>query len=181
MSVHDFQEKLRKLQSKTRRDALKNLLIGFVIIAIFVSIFARAVAPLERFAFGLWILGTLAAVIPYVNALRNGKQRGNPAELAMTTGIGFYRRLLEPQREYEKWTALCLLLIFFGLMVMLVPMVSNQIANPNARVSIRNILPFSLILVAWGISFVVLRRRHQKWLRRELELLSTLEREHPRT
>ena len=179
--MYEFQERLRKLQSKNRLNTFKNLVIGFVVLAIFVSIFIRAEAPLERVGFGLWILGTLVLVFPHVVALWNGAQGGDPTELGMTTGLRFYRRLLEPHRAYAKWTAVSLLLIFFGMMLILIPMVSRQIADPNSRVSIRNILPFSLILVTWGVSFVLLRRRQQRWLRRELELLSTLETEHPQS
>ena len=180
MSLHEFQEKLRKLQSKSRRESIRSILIGLAVLIVFVSFFVRVEAPLERFAFGLFILGTLAATVPYVSALWKGPQRENPApDLGMTTGIRFYKRLLEPQRTYETWTAVCLFLIFFGVMLILLPMVAAQIENPNSRVSVRNILPFSLILVAWGVSFVIMRRRRLRWLRREWELLSTLEKENP--
>ena len=178
MSLHEFREKLRRLQSKSRRDSLKSLVIGLAVLGVFVAILVRTEAPLERFALGLFALGTLAAVFPHFIALWKGARRGNPApDMAMTTGIEFYRRLLEPQRTYETGAAVCLLLIFFGLMLILLPAVSHQIENPSSRVSIRNILPFSIILIIWGVSFVVLRRRHQRWRRRELDQLSTLEKE----
>ena len=178
MSLHEFREKLRKLQSKSKYTSLTNLLVGLAIVVILSSYLWRAEAPLERFAFSLFILGNLAFLLPHSVALWKGARRGNPApDIAMTTGIQFYRRLLAPQRTFEKGMAVGLLLIFFGMMLFMIPEVSRAIQNPNSRVSIRNIMPISIILVAWGVSAIVLRRRHQRWLRRELEMLSALERE----
>ena len=178
MSLHEFREKLRKLRSKSRREGLRNLVLGAGVLVLFTLTFGQATAPLQRFAFVLIVLGTVAAVVPDVLALWRGVRSSNPEpNIAMTTGIQFYRRMLEPQSARDAWTAVCLLLIFFSLMLILLPEVSNQIENPNSRVSIRSIIPFSLILVAWGISFIVLRRRQLRALRRELEMLSTLERD----
>jgi hypothetical protein len=73
--------------------------------------------------------------------------------------------------------AVFLLLMFFGVLLVVVPMVSRQIEDPNSPVSIRNILHFSILMVGWGISFIFMRRRQQRWIRRELELLSMLEKE----
>ena len=178
MSLHEFRENLRKLRAKSRREGLRNMVLGAGVLALFTLTFGQATAPLQRFSFVLIVLGTVAAVVPDVLALWRGVRSSNPApDIAMTTGIQFYRRLLEPQSTRDTWNAVCLLLIFFSLMLILLPGVSNQIENPNSRVSIRSILPFSLILVAWGVSFIVLRRRQQRGLRRELEMLSTLEKE----
>jgi len=38
-------------------------------------------------------------------------------------------------------------------------------------------IPFLLLLVFWGIGFIVLGRRGRRWLRRELETLDALEKE----
>jgi hypothetical protein len=94
-----------------------------------------------------------------------------------TSGVDYYRRLLDPQRSMEKWTAVCLLLIFFGLMLILLPMTARLIDDPNRPAPIIRILPFSILAVAWGIATILGRRRHQRWVRRELEFLSALERE----
>jgi hypothetical protein len=178
MSLQDLRERLRRLQAKSRREGVGETVIGLAVLAVFAAVFVRADAVLERFAFGLFILGTLAAVVPHtVQAWRNRRRENLAPEMAMTTCIQFYRRLLEPNRTYEQWTAVCLLLIFFGMMLILLPMVSSQIQNPTSGVALRNILPFSLILVFWGVSFILIRRRHQRWLRRELEILAALERE----
>ena len=66
-----------------------------------------------------------------------------------------------------------------GLAVLLVllPMLSKQIEDPNSRVSIRSILPFSILMIGWAISFIFMRRRQQRWIQRELELLSMLQKE----
>lgn len=180
MSLQDLRERLRQLQAKSRREGIRETAIGLAVLAVFSVVFARADAPLERFAFGLFISGTLAAFLPHTVQAWKNRRRGNLApEMALTTCIQFYRRLLEPRRTYEKWTAVCLLLVFFGMMLILLPMVSNQIENPASQVSVRSILPFSIILALWGLTFILMRRRHQRWLRRELEILSALEKENP--
>ena len=70
-----------------------------------------------------------------------------------------------------------LLLMFLGVLLIVLPMVSKQIEDPNSRVSIRSILPFSILMIGWAISFIFMRRRQQRWIRRELALLSILEKE----
>jgi hypothetical protein len=180
MSLQEFQARLRKLQSKSKHDGAKNIIVGIGIVSIFAFNFFRTEAPLNRFALLLFILGTVIGVIPHILALKAGIGSATSADdVAMSSGIQFYRRLLEPRRTYDKWTAVCLLLIFFGVVLILVPTVSRQIADPNSNTSIRNILPFSVIAVVWCVSFFVFRRRHQRWLQRELELLSALEKENP--
>ncbi len=180
MSLHDFQERLRKLRIKSRRDGVKTLVIGAVSLVILISIFLRTDELLQRFAWGLMILGVGIAMVPHVIGLWKGAQMGNPAPgMAMTTGIQAYRQLLRPRRSEETWGALTLLLTLFGLMLILLPMVAGLLNDPNREAPFVRILPFSLILVAWGVSFVIGRRRRQAWLRRELELLSNLEKENP--
>jgi hypothetical protein len=47
--------------------------------------------------------------------------------------------------------AVFLLLIFFSMILILIPFVVNQLENPNSRASIRNILPFSALLILWAV------------------------------
>jgi uncharacterized membrane protein (DUF485 family) len=178
MSPRGFHVRLRMLQSKSKRHSVRSVLIGLVVLAIFAVVLARTQAPLERFALALFILGTLTIMCPHVLTLWRGAQVANrEPDIAMTPGIDYYRRLLEPQRAYDSWTAVFLLLMFFGVLLVLLPMVSKQIEDPNSRVSIRSILPFSILMIGWAISFIFMRRRQQRWIRRELELLSILEKE----
>jgi len=182
MSFNEFQERLRNLRSQSRRKSLSNVGIGSVVLLVFVRFLMRTEAPLAQFAISLWILGLVAAILPHVVTLWKGAVRENPApDMAMTTGLQFYRRLLEPQPFYEKGVALFLLLAFIGVMLLLIPSVARQIEDPNSRVSLRPWVPFLVIIVAWGVTYIAVRRRQQRWVRRELDLLSNLERENPRT
>jgi uncharacterized membrane protein len=178
MSFNEFQERLRRVQSISRRQSLRSLAIGLAVLIFFVSALMRTEAPLAQFALGLFIIGVLAAVLPHVVTLWKGAQQRNPAsDMALTTSIQFYRRLLEPQRIYERGVAVFLLLAFVGMLLLIIPVVARQIEDPNSRISLRPWVPFLVILLGWGVAFLTVRRRQQRWVRRELELLSTLEKE----
>ena len=66
------------------------------------------------------------------------------------------------------------MLMFGGTMILVSGVVIASLRHPAP---LKAILPFCLILAAWGISYIVIGRRQRLWIKRELETLDLLEKE----
>ena len=179
MTIEELREKLRTLQSKTRWRMIMNGIIGLTCLAVFINVFIKAPVPNGRWGWGLVILGTLCIMVPTVSlAFRRDLPQTFETDAALTTSLNFYRRILDRQRSLRlpgKWNALGLFFLFAGLFVMVAPVALSQFQRPGPS-GLRNWIPFFLILVAWGISYILIGRRTRQSLRREYEALDALER-----
>jgi Kef-type K+ transport system membrane component KefB len=178
MTIEELREKLRTLQSKTRWWMIVNSIIGLTCLAVFISIFIKTTVPDGRWGWGLVIVGTLCIMVPTVSlAFKGGLPQTFEADAALTTSLEFYRRILDRQRTLRlpgNWTALGLFFLFAGLFVMVAPIALATLQRPSPS-SLNPWIPFAMILVAWGISYILIGRRTRAWFRREYEALDALE------
>jgi peptidoglycan/LPS O-acetylase OafA/YrhL len=91
--------------------------------------------------------------------------------------------MLEGQRTLRlggrrRFSEIGTIFLLVGLIVLLLPVIANYYEfDKTGPPDLRPWIPFLLLLVLWGIGFIVLSRRGRRWLRRELETLAALEKE----
>ena len=118
MSVDEIRRRAEKFQKEIYWRNLRKYILGLVVIVYFgFSVWPTSDA-LARIGIGLTIAGAL-----YVNwhLHRRGSSRSLPADLGLASGIEFYRRELERQRDLlDSVWAWCLVPIIPGFVIFIV-------------------------------------------------------------
>jgi hypothetical protein len=193
MSLIQLREKLQHLHQRIRLRTGISAGSGLLILAFFVRNFFRTESVIERVGWGLTILGTLCVLLPVIYQNHRIMWSGNLAfNAGMTTCLSFYRsillsyshaialldrqqRIIGPRLLTDGGT----LLLLAGLGALLIRPVQRyyQLLQAPGPPSLRPWIPFLILLVIWGASFITLRRRQKAWLQREFESLEALEKE----
>ena len=182
VSLTQLREQLRHLHRKIRLQTAFRTGAGLIILDFFVRRFLGAKDLIERIGWGLPIVGSLCLVVPLIYENHKMRLSGNLSfNAGLTTCLNFYRNTLERQRILgRRWLfGLGTMLLLGGLVALLVKPIQwtyQQLREPGPA-DFLPWIPFLIILVIWGISFVVLGRRRRAWLQREFETLESLEKE----
>lgn len=96
MSVDEIRRRAGKLQKKIFWRNLVEYAAGLMVVVCFGFYFWRTSDALTRGALGLFIAGVLYVMW---HLHRHGSSRSLPADLGLASGIEFYRRELERQRD----------------------------------------------------------------------------------
>jgi hypothetical protein len=166
MSLDEIQNKVRKFRRRSRI----NFLIGIVAVIVFGRAFIQTPALPWRIGFGLVILGTLHMMVILTRTWSGSLAR----DAALATGVQFYRTRLNRYGEFPRRWRIGALLFFGGTLILVGEVMIESVRHPPP---LKNILPFCLLIAAWGVLFIVQRRRQRRWIKRELETLDLLERE----
>ena len=172
MSLDEIRRKAQALQNKVRLTALAGVVIGLGLSIFFAVAVARARGVMPRLGLGVLIVwGLYGAYQAY---------RMWPGSLApdatFGTSLEFYRRELERRRDQvrDAWRMPYLWLLFAGIAFLVAPALIGTRSNPRLLV---NAIPFFVLLFAWLIAFINIRKRDLRNLGREIDELKALQRE----
>jgi hypothetical protein len=173
MSLEEIRRKAHQFHARSRWKALMAIVIGIVLGGVFAAVSAKAQYLVLRIGWGILSLwGLYAAWKAY-----KWVWPSNLAEdAALSTSLEFYRNELERRRDYTRhiWRNSALWLCFVGLAFLVLPVLGMAVKNPRLLL---NAIPFFVLLAAWFVAFVFLRRRDQRMLQREIDELEALPRE----
>jgi len=99
MSADQIRRRAAKFERRISRRNMREYIAAFTVVAFFAFQFWRQTAVLARISFVLLIAGTLYVVW---QLYKRGTPRTPPAELGLTSGVEFFRRELERQRDLLK-------------------------------------------------------------------------------
>ncbi len=172
MSLDEIRRKVQTLQNKSRLTSLAGVVIGLGLSICFAVAVVRAHGLMPRVGLGVLILwGLYGAYQAY---------RMWPGSLApdatFGTSLEFYRRELERRRDQvrDAWRMPYLWLLFAGIAFLVAPALIGTHSNPRLLV---NAIPFFVLLFAWLIAFINIRKRDLRNLGREIDELKALQRE----
>jgi hypothetical protein len=105
--------------------------------------------------------------------VHRGMWSATPSERsALMTGLEFYRHEIDRRRNllgrFLQW-ALGPVVLCMGALILLLTGMARSVGKPGAA------LPFTTLGVIWLIAVFVLRSRHQRELRQEIDLLNEIE------
>jgi hypothetical protein len=170
MSLEEIRRKAHQFHSRSRLKALTAIVIGIALCGVFAAVSAKAQYLVLRIGWGILSLwGVYGAWMAY-----KWVWPSNLAEdAAVTTSLEFYRNELERRRDYTRhiWRNSALWLCFVGLGFLVLPVLGMALKNPRLLL---NAIPFFVLLAAWFVAFVFLRRRDQRTLQREIDELTAL-------
>jgi len=178
MSVQEIQEKVRNLRAKSHREMVYNLVAATVFTFFFIRVFVLYVHSVyERISWGLVIAGAFYmlgyVVYESVQTLRAERIRG---DAGISNCLRFYRRTLERKRQHVRHMAVAAVGLVTGAIMAVLPVMALALQQPSGNFWIR-LAPFWIILGLWGLLYFLVRRRIWLKLRREFQLLESLERE----
>jgi uncharacterized membrane protein YfcA len=96
------------------------------------------------------------------------------ADAAVGTSLDFYRKELERRRDYGRhiWYRSGLWLSFVGLAFVVLPALIAALKTPRLLL---NAIPFFVLLAAWIVAFIHIRKREQQNLQSEIDELNALQ------
>jgi hypothetical protein len=166
MSLNEIQKKVRKVQLRNQLSVLS----GLVALFFFGRAFMQSQMFFWRIAWGMVILGTLHMMVVLGKTWSGALKR----DAALKTSVQFYRSRLNRWREFRRRSGVGLVLMLSGTMILVGGVAIESLRQPAPP---KAILPFCLILAAWGVSYIIIGRRQRRWIKRELETLELLEKE----
>ncbi len=173
MSLEEIRRKAHQFHTRSKLKVLAAIVLGIVLCGVFAAVSAKAQYLVLRIGWGILSLwGVYGAWMAY-----KWVWPSNLAEdAALGTSLEFYRNELERRRDYTRhiWRNSALWLCFVGLAFLVLPVLGMALKNPRLLL---NAIPFFVLLAAWFVAFVFLRRRDRQWLQREIDELRALQRE----
>jgi hypothetical protein len=172
MSLDEIRRKSQALQNKGRLTSLAGTVIGLGLSIFFAVGVARAHGLMPRI--GLGVL-TLWGLYGAYQAYRMWPRSLAP-DATLSASLEFYRRELERRRHQvrDAWRMPYLWLLFAGIAFLVAPALIGTRSNPRLLV---NAIPFFVLLFAWLIAFINIRRRDLRNLGREIDELKALQQE----
>jgi hypothetical protein len=172
MSLDEIRRKAHALQNKGRLASLAGVVISLGLAVFFEIGVARAHGLMPRMGLGvltLWgLYGAYQAYRLWPGSLA--------ADATLSTSLVSYRRELERRRDQVRnaWRMPFLWLLFAGIAFLIAPALIGMHRNPRLLV---NAIPFFVLLFAWLIAFINIRKRDLRNLAREIDELKALQHE----
>lgn len=170
MSVDDIRRKAKKFQSKILWRNAREYVAALVVVVFFLYDFGRTTDVLTRAGFGLIIAGMLYLVW---QLHRRGSSRSVPEEMGLASGVQFFRRELERQRNLVasagKWYLGPLMPGWVVLMVALGRTNPGHVRHFALFFTVFNLVAASFFLFVWRLNLRAARR-----LQRQIDELDTL-------
>ncbi|HLY41265.1 MAG TPA: hypothetical protein VKR52_08625 [Terracidiphilus sp.] len=164
-----IRQRAQELHTRTRRELLSNLAMIPVVAA------GAWLGFIETHDSGF--RSVLVAALVWAVAGQYLVHRGMgsataPERSALMTGLDFYRREITRRRNllarFLQWTVGPIILCI-GTLILLFSGMARAVGKPGA------VLPFTTLGVIWFVLVLVLRSRHQRELKAELDLLNQME------
>lgn len=170
MTLKLIRQRAQDLRARTRRELFGNIAIIPIAIAIAWFGFLHTHDLGLRSAF----LAAIAwAVLGQVLLHRGVWAATSPERSASMTGLEFYRREILRRRNllarFLQWS-LGPVILSVGTLALLLTGMARSVGKPGA------VLPFITLALLWIAAVFVLRSRHQKELKREIDQLNEIER-----
>ena len=173
MSLDEIRRKAQKLYAKARMAAIAWIAIGIFLSVAFGRASAGAREMLPRIGWGVLSLWGLYGAWQAYRWIWPGRLAPGAT---LSTSLDFYRKELERQRDYGRqiWRRSGLAAAFLGVGLVVAPGMIQVVKTPRL---LPNVAPFFVLLIVWLVSFLVLRKRNQQNLQREIDELNALEKE----
>ncbi len=172
MSAEQLRHKSEEKQKKARYEALRQMTAGLIVFVLFAWYFVKADGALLRTGLGLISLWGVYIAFVAGKAIWPG---GQAPDATASTTLRSYRGELEKRLDFQRRLPLKIVPAFLGMAMVLIARVAPQIASPHL---VTNLLPLFILLVAWSILFVVMRKQRRQKLQQEIEQLRLLESEY---
>ena len=170
MTLALLRQRVRNLNARRRRDLLVTVLAAAIVLALSAWGIPRTASLALQIVFVLASAWALAGLYFVKRGMRNAELLDDST---LNTGLEFYRLQIQQNLTLSNrilpWTLGPVNLAVVGIVLVLVGMVQNQ-AQPFSKIG-----PFCILFVLWLIAFPAVRSRKRRELRRELELLNTME------
>ena len=170
MTLEMIQKKAQRLRARTQRELWANLLTIPVIVAVAWFGFLHAQGWGFRSAF---VLSVVWVVLGQYLVHRGMWSATPPERSAPMTGLDFYRREITRRRNLLgrllQWN-LGPIVLSMGALILLLTGMARSVGKPGA------VLPFTVLGVIWLVFVFILRSRHQRELKQEIDELNQMER-----
>ena len=177
MTLEKIRQKTQKLHAKTRRKLLGGIVVSLLVVAISGYGIASADDSVKRAVFASAIVWSMAGLY-FVN--RGMWSATLPGDAALSTGLESYRREVERRRYFSSrellWSFGPAALAIATLIMLIASFGIRSEGMPLER-TLRNMIPFLTLVVAWIVGVFVIRMREQRELQREIDQLNDIERE----
>ena len=170
MTVALLRQRVRDLNGKRRRELLITMLAAVVVVALSAWGISRTHVIGLQIAFVLSSGWALAGLYFVRRGLRSAELLD---DATLQTGLEFYRLQIQQNLTVSNrilpWTLGPVNLAVVAIVIVLAGMVQGQ------NESLSKIAPFCVLFVLWLMAFPFVRSRKHRELRRELDLLNSLE------
>ena len=171
MSAEQLRLRAQNRESKARLEVLFSIIMGSVLCIFFARAFTANHELVPRIGFGL--ISCWGIYFGY-QAYRWMWPRPLKHDAVFSTTLQSYRRDLEKRRDYVQhiWWRTGLPFCFAGGALSVAPMLIKSVGAPRLLL---NLLPVFVLFVIWLPLVLLMRRRGQQKLQREIEELRGLE------
>jgi hypothetical protein len=170
MTVQLLRQRVRELSARRRRGLFATVLAAAIAVALSAWGIPRTHAIALQVVFVLSSAWALAGLYFVRRGLRSAELL---EDSTLDTGLRFYRLQIQQNltvfHRVLPWTFGPLLLSVAAIMFVLAGLAQEQ-NQPLSKIA-----PFSILFVLWLIAFPAVRHRDRRALRRELDLLNSLE------
>ena len=170
MTLALLRQRVRDLNARRRRELFTTVFAAAIVLALSVWGIPRTHSIALQIAFVLSSAWALAGLYFIKRGLRNAELLDDST---LHTGLDFYRLQIQQNLTVSNrilpWTLGPVNLAVVAIALVLAGIAQSQ-NQPLSRIA-----PFCILFVLWLIAFPVVRFRKRRELRRELDLLSSLE------
>jgi hypothetical protein len=174
MTLRLLQQRWRELRARTRRKVLGTL-AGPIAVGLSYAFAMKQFEPLRPILqppFALALVWSLAGLYFLNRGMRSAVM---PGDAGLSTGLEFYRRELERQRDLVRRLLLWSfgpVMLTIGTFILALAMVSTKDKGllPNG-------IPFLILIIVWIFAYFNIRYREQRELQREIDELNDIEEE----
>jgi hypothetical protein len=170
MTVALLRQRVRDINTRRRRELLMTVCAAAIVVALSVWGIPRTHFVALQMAF---VLSSAWALVGVYFVRRGMRSAELLEDSTLHTGLAFYRLQIQQNLAISNrilpWTLGPVNLAVVAIALVLAGMVQSQ------NESLSKIAPFCILFVLWLIAFPFVRSRKRRELRRELELLNSLE------
>lgn len=170
MTLALLRQRVRDLNSRRRRELLVTVLAAAIVLALSAWGIPRTASLALQVVFVVASAWALAGLYFVRRGLRNSEMLDDST---LHTGLEFYRLQIQQNLAISNrilpWTLGPVIVAVTGILLVLAGLAQDQ-NQPLSKIA-----PFCILFVLWLIAFPLVRSHKRRELRRELELLNSLE------
>jgi len=170
MTLELLRQRVRDLNAKRRRDLLTVVAVAAIVLGVSVFGVRRTHSLGLQIIFALSSVWALAGLYFVKRGLRSAELL---ADSTLRTGLEYYRLQIQQNlaifNRVLPWTYGPVIVAIGALVVVLAGMAQHE-SQPVSRIA-----PFCILFLLWMAAVPIMRSRKHRELRKELEVLNTLE------